>query len=186
MLWPAISADLRHHRSDVDDAAPAHPDHLRDECFCHSINASQINGQHLIPQFVGMIDKTVAAPKPCVVDQNFHDAELRVYLLRHSPDLIGLGHVANNGQRPAPSRANLFGDGDDLAGGARTNGDVCPGFGQRDGASLANSPPAAGDQRYFVIQRIHCQCRANCQFAQARGKSHLRSHSRLISLHRSQ
>jgi hypothetical protein len=109
----------------------------------------------------------VAAPKAGVVDQNFHDAELRVYLLRHSPDLIGLGHVANNGQRPAPRRANLFGDGDDLAGGARTNGDVGPGLGQRDGASLANSPPAAGDQRYFVIQRIHCQCRANYLGAQA-------------------
>src|SRR4030095_2804385 len=106
-----------------------------------------------------MIDKTVAAPKAGVVDQNFHYAELRVYLLRHSPDLIGLGHVANNSQRPAPRRANLSGDGADLAGEARTNGDIGPGFGQRDGASLANSPPAAGDQPHFVISSISFPCR---------------------------
>src|SRR5215470_10989165 len=102
-----------------------------------------------------MIDKTMAAPKPGVVDQNPDGAELRTHFFRHSPDLTGVGHVANHGQRPAPRRANLVADAVDLAGGARTDGDVGPGFGQRDGASFADAPTAAGDQRYFAIQSVH-------------------------------
>jgi hypothetical protein len=97
----------------------------------------------------------MAATETCVVDQNFDRAELTGHFVGHSPNLRGVGHVANYGQRPAPDGANVIGDFVDLARRARTDGDLCSSFGQRDGASPANASPAAGDQGDFSVQRVH-------------------------------
>ena len=123
------------------------------------------------PLLDGEIDDrhaVVAARGTGVVHDDVDSPELVQHALRERLDRVGVGHVADDGERAAAERAHLVGDRVDVAPSGlllvvgvaldRATGagqhDVAPGAGEldRDGAADRAHAPRAGHHRDLVVE----------------------------------
>ena len=90
----------------------------------------------------GVVDEEIDAPE--LVDGPGHDLV----------DLLGLAHVAGDGQGTAPLGAHGLGDGVD--GGAPTTAgdDVRAHLGELDGDGAADALAGAGDDGHAIVERV--------------------------------
>src|SRR6266699_4603586 len=134
-------------RGDIDDAAITLLYQCWHKGFGHVVYAGEVNGQHALPEFIGVVQKLMASRVPCVVDKDIDSAQPSDQGFCHVLYLFAVGDIAEDRQALAAHRLYLsnerleFG----VCAGAHRHISARLGKGQRDTATYA---PASA--------RYHC------------------------------
>src|SRR5258708_34145409 len=88
------AADARGHGGDVDNTATALVYKSRREGFADVVDAGQVDGEHAMPELIGIVQELVAAGIAGVNDQDIYSTKALDKGLGHRLHLLRIGYVA--------------------------------------------------------------------------------------------
>src|SRR5438876_11866905 len=146
----------RGNRGNVDNAPSTPVYQCRHEGLAYIVHAGQVDGEHTLPEVIGMVQKLVAASIASVIDQDIYASQAFNCSLCHVLHLLSTSYIARDCQALTAHGLYLCHQHFEFGGCAGGHCHICPRRCQCQGDTTANAATCASH---------YCSLSCECEIA---------------------